>query len=109
MGTRRSLGSKGRRGGRPESFSLFGGKKAGPVVPISSIHHPPHYTQTKVECADVIESLSLQWELAGINPWHLGNAMKYIWRAGLKGPPREDIEKAIWYLNRSLRNNKNES
>jgi hypothetical protein len=32
----------------------------------------------------------------------LGNAIKYIWRANMKGG-REDLEKAIWYLQRELR------
>jgi len=27
-----------------------------------------------------------------------GNAIKYTWRAGEKGPPIEDLKKAIWYL-----------
>jgi len=38
------------------------------------------------------------WEL----PFHLGNALKYIARAGRKDPSkvREDISKAIWYLER---------
>lgn len=31
------------------------------------------------------------------------NAMKYIWRCGKKTiHPREDIEKAIWYLNKTI-------
>ena len=32
----------------------------------------------------------------------LGNAIKYIWRANLKGNPEQDLRKAIWYLEREL-------
>jgi hypothetical protein len=33
----------------------------------------------------------------------LGNAMKYIWRAGQKGSALEDLRKARWYLDREIR------
>jgi hypothetical protein len=32
----------------------------------------------------------------------LGNAVKYIWRADLKGNPIEDLKKAVWYLEREI-------
>jgi hypothetical protein len=32
----------------------------------------------------------------------LGNAIKYIWRAGLKNNAIEDLEKARWYLDREI-------
>jgi hypothetical protein len=34
--------------------------------------------------------------------FNLGNAVKYIWRAGLKGEAIEDLEKAAWYINREI-------
>jgi hypothetical protein len=36
--------------------------------------------------------------------FNLGNAMKYLWRAGLKDGEDElkDLKKAIWYINREL-------
>ena len=34
--------------------------------------------------------------------YYLGNALKYISRAGRKGDFKEDIQKAIWYLERRL-------
>jgi hypothetical protein len=45
-----------------------------------------------VECVDIAEHLS----------FNLGNALKYLWRSGLKNEAtaREDLEKALWYLNR---------
>lgn len=45
-----------------------------------------------MECIDVVAHMG----------FNLGNAMKYVWRAGLKDPTkkREDLEKAIWYVKR---------
>lgn len=55
------------------------------------VNHPPHYIEgRKYEPANVI----MDWQLT----WCLGNAVKYISRAGRKGSKREDLEKAIWYL-----------
>ena len=60
-----------------------------------NVNHPSHYAEgRRYEPIDVIED----WEL----DFHLGNAVKYISRAGRKGDAREDIEKAVWYLNRWL-------
>lgn len=60
------------------------------------INHPAHYTFGKIETIDVIED----WNL----PYHLGNAIKYISRAGHKDPTKkiEDLKKAQWYLNRYI-------
>lgn len=59
------------------------------------VNHPEHYTSGGVEVIDAIEA----WGLG----YHLGNAVKYIARAGKKTPdPREDIAKAVWYLQREL-------
>ena len=58
------------------------------------INHPAHYTYSKIETIEAIEA----WNL----PYHLGNAVKYISRAGHKGNAQEDIRKAIWYLQRYL-------
>jgi Ribonuclease G/E len=34
--------------------------------------------------------------------FNLGNAVKYIWRADLKGKQVEDLKKAVWYINREI-------
>lgn len=58
------------------------------------VNHPPHYTQhpSGVECIDVIEHM----------PLCVGNAVKYLWRAGQKGDPIEDLQKAKWYIEREI-------
>ena len=60
------------------------------------VNHPAHYTCGSIEVIDVIEGLML--------PYHLGNAVKYIARAGRKDKNKiaEDLKKAIWYLNRYI-------
>jgi hypothetical protein len=58
------------------------------------VNHPPHYTShpAGIECIDVIEHY----------PLNVGNAIKYLWRAGLKGDAVEDLRKAAWYVNREI-------
>lgn len=62
----------------------------------SNINHPKHYNQGKIEVIEFIEDKNL-----GFN---LGNAVKYISRAGIKDPNKEveDLEKAVWYLRRQI-------
>lgn len=61
-----------------------------------NINNPSHYNIGKLEVIEVLED----WKLS----FHLGNAMKYIARAGKKKPDKysEDLEKAIWYLRRAI-------
>lgn len=60
------------------------------------VNHPSHYTDGKYECIDYIETHGFHRD------GYLFNAVKYISRAGKKDPEKyeEDIQKAIWYLNR---------
>ncbi len=62
------------------------------------VSHPAHYCDGGIETIDYIEAKGLGY--------HLGNAIKYISRAGKKDDAVEDIQKAIWYLNRWLINHK---
>ena len=61
-----------------------------------NVNHPAHYTFGNIEVIDFIEDKKLGF--------HLGNAVKYISRAGRKDPARtvEDLRKAAWYLNRQI-------
>lgn len=58
------------------------------------INHPPHYTKhpSGVECIQITEHMN----------FCLGNALKYIWRADLKGDSIENLEKAKWYIQREI-------
>lgn len=61
------------------------------------VYHPPHYTSdpSGVECIEIAEHRS----------FCIGNAIKYLWRAGLKesAPQVEDLRKAVWYIEREIR------
>ena len=60
------------------------------------VNHPSHYTDGKIEVIDFIEDKKLGF--------HLGNAVKYIARAGKKNPAKtvEDLQKAVWYIERYI-------
>ena len=62
------------------------------------VNHPTHYggENNVYEAIKVIEA----WDL----DFCLGNAVKYISRAGKKDPAKEleDLNKAVWYLNRRI-------
>ncbi len=61
------------------------------------VNHPAHYTDGKIEVIEFIEDKKLGF--------CLGNAVKYISRAGKKDPSKtvEDLKKAIWYINRRIK------
>ena len=66
------------------------------------VNHPPHYTSHPkgFECIDVIED----------NPFpNLASAMKYLWRVswGGKFDDLEDLEKAVWYVQREITRRRN--
>ena len=58
------------------------------------INHPPHYTShpSGVECIQITEHMN----------FCVGNAIKYLFRAGLKGDTLEDLRKAEWYIKREI-------
>lgn len=63
---------------------------------VDNVNHPPHYNYGKFEVIEFIEDQQLGY--------HLGNALKYICRAGRKDESKfvEDLEKAIWYIRRRI-------
>jgi len=71
---------------------------------MSNVISPQHYITTlsnghKVECLDIIESLNMSL--------NRGSAFQYVWRAGRKEgtieKEIEDLEKAVFYLNREIK------
>ena len=65
------------------------------------VNHPPHYTQGKIECIEVIKYINDKLNMQGYEGYCLGNFIKYIWRCNFKNG-WEDIDKAIFYLDRLL-------
>ena len=67
--------------------------------PNSMVIHPKHYNMGKYEVIDVIEDFGLNF--------NLGNVVKYIARAEYKGNRQQDLEKALFYLEREIGGKKN--
>ena len=67
-----------------------------------NVNHPKHYTSdpSGIECIEITKH----------RDFCIGNAIKYLWRAGLKKEDGmtdkhkqiEDLEKAIWYINAEI-------
>ena len=62
------------------------------------VNHPNHYgvKDNPYEAIKVIEA----WKLG----FCLGNTIKYISRAGKKDDTIQELEKALWYLKREIKN-----
>ena len=67
-----------------------------PKASSDAVDHPDYYADGKIEPIDFIEDKRLSF--------CRGNAVKYIARAGKKDPAKEieDLEKAVWYLQREI-------
>jgi len=61
------------------------------------VEKPVHYNQAGIECIDAIEAMTEN--MSGSIAPHAANVLKYMWRCEYKNGI-EDIDKAIWYLNR---------
>lgn len=61
---------------------------------LRNVNHPAHYNAhpSGIECIDIVEEFG----------FNVGNAIKYLWRAGLKGDALEDLQKAEWYIRREI-------
>lgn len=62
------------------------------IPQIDNVNRPAHYTYGTIECIDYIDGLGIGYEFC------IGNAIKYLTRAGHKNSQIEDLNKAIWYI-----------
>ncbi|OAV21443.1 hypothetical protein AO372_0761 [Moraxella catarrhalis] len=57
-----------------------------------AVNHPSHYTSdpSGIECIQITRHRN----------FNIGNAIKYLWRAGLKdgNSDIQDLQKAVWYI-----------
>lgn len=62
-----------------------------------NVNHPKHYTNhpSGIECIEITRYMS----------FNMGNAIKYVWRADMKGGI-EDLEKAKWYIEDEIKKRK---
>ena len=75
-------------------FDTVTGKTTGKTKEHDPVNHPSHYTShpSGIETIQITECMN----------FCLGNAIKYIMRCEHKDNKKQDIEKAIWYLQREL-------
>lgn len=69
-----------------------------------NVNHPSHYTQGSVEVIDILEQQANIMAKSGVDARaipSITNALKYLCRFQSKGTAVQDIDKAIWYLNRA--------
>lgn len=63
---------------------------------VTDVEHPKHYMQhpSGIECIEVVQHFE----------FNIGNAIKYLWRAGLKdgNTYEQDLEKARQYIDFEL-------
>lgn len=66
-------------------------------ITVDQVNHPTHYTAhpSGIEAIEITRHMN----------FNLGNAIKYIWRAGLKNQDKhiEDLKKAVFYLNDEIK------
>jgi|TARA_X000001036_G_scaffold428834_2_gene459169 hypothetical protein len=67
-----------------------------PTKEFDAVDYPSHYNQGQIQCIDAIASMQGD----GFKYYLQGSAVKYIWRHEHKGKPVEDLDKAIWFLNK---------
>ena len=72
-------------------------------IKVDNVNHPAHYNShpSGIECIEITRH----------HNFDIGNAIKYLWRAGLKSEEGmedadkqvEDLNKAIWYINDEIK------
>src|SRR5699024_7350443 len=65
------------------------------------VHSPAHYNAGKYEVIDMLEVMADGYEDPKV-AYLVATAGKYLFRAPFKNNMKQDIEKAVWYLNRAL-------
>lgn len=66
------------------------------------VNSPQHYTtgnEKCPECGHPIECI----DVTEHRDFLIGNAIKYLWRAGAKDDEVQDLRKAIWYIERRIK------
>jgi hypothetical protein len=70
------------------------------------VHQPLHYNTGDIECIDAMKASMFALEFQG---YLRGAAFKYLWRFRYKGRAEQDLDKAMWYLNKLIKEIANDS
>lgn len=70
---------------------------------LDPVNHPAHYNSdpSGIACIEIVRHRN----------FNIGNAIKYLWRAGLKDADThiQDLQKAIWYITDEIKRLENET
>ena len=69
---------------------------------MSNVNHPAHYNKGKIEVIDIMESVIVSMDLTPREILCTATALKYLCRWKNKGG-KEDLEKAVWYIERMVK------
>ncbi len=61
------------------------------------VNHPPHYLKGNMEVIDIIDNFT-----PDSYSYYMGNVIKYVLRHMNKQSPKQDLEKARFYLNKMI-------
>ena len=64
------------------------------------VNNPKHYTSGKIEALDIIEDATK--DLNGLEAFSIGSALKYLIRFDKKNDPIQDLQKAVFYIERVI-------
>jgi len=64
------------------------------------VNNPKHYTSGKIEALEIIEDATK--DLDGLEAFSIGSALKYIIRFNKKNDPIQDLQKAVFYIERVI-------
>lgn len=75
-------------------------KKESKSTKFDPVQKPSHYNQGGIEC---IEAIKASMTNTDFRAYLKGNVEKYLWRYEKKQNPKQDLEKAKWYLERLIK------
>ena len=64
------------------------------------VNNPKHYTSGKIEALEIIEDATK--DLDGLEAFSIGSALKYLIRFDKKNDPIQDLQKAVFYIERVI-------
>ena len=64
------------------------------------VNNPKHYTSGNIEALDIIEDTTK--DLDGLEAFSIGSALKYLIRFDKKNDPIQDLQKAVFYIERVI-------
>lgn len=64
------------------------------------VNNPKHYTSGKIEALEIIEDATK--DLGGLEAFSIGSALKYLIRFDKKNDPIQDLQKAVFYIERVI-------